>query len=136
MAGDHSAAGTFHQARWNRWYSHWRDVSGCLRFGEAAHHGWRFVKTGPIVFMNTAEQAGLTRWRHKVGTPEKRFILEAKGPGVALLDYDNDGWLDIYFVNGSTVAALNGKEESPHAALFHNNHDGHLPMSPPRRSNK
>jgi enediyne biosynthesis protein E4 len=82
------------------------------------------VKTGPIVFMNTAEQAGLTRWRHKTGTPEKRFILEAKGPGVALLDYDNDGWLDIYFVNGSTVTALNGKEASPHAALFHNNHDG------------
>ena len=83
-----------------------------------------FVKTGPIVFRNTAEQAGLTRWRHKAGTPEKRFILEAKGPGVALLDYDNDGWLDIYLVNGSTLAALSGKEESPHAALFHNNHDG------------
>jgi hypothetical protein len=83
-----------------------------------------FVKTGPIVFMNTAEQAGLTSWHHKAGTPEKKFILEAKGPGVALLDYDNDGWLDIYFVNGSTVQALDGKEPSPHAALFHNNHDG------------
>ena len=82
------------------------------------------VKTGPIVFMNTAEQAGLTTWRHKAGTPEKRFILEAKGPGVALLDYDNDGWLDIYFVNGSTLDALDGKEPHPHAALFHNNHDG------------
>lgn len=83
-----------------------------------------FVKTGPIVFMNTAEQAGLTAWRHKAGTPEKRFILEAKGPGVALLDYDNDGWLDIYLVNGSTFNALQGKEEPPHAALFRNNHDG------------
>lgn len=83
-----------------------------------------FVKTGPVVFMNTAEQAGLTSWRHKAGTPEKRFILEAKGPGVGLLDYDNDGWLDIYFVNGSTIDALDGKEPSPHAALFHNNHDG------------
>lgn len=83
-----------------------------------------FVKTGPIVFMNTAEQAGLTAWRHKAGTTEKRFILEAKGPGVALLDYDNDGWLDIYLVNGSTFNALQGKEEPPHAALFRNNHDG------------
>src|SRR5437879_4995501 len=78
------------------------------------------VKTGPIVFMNTAEQAGLTKWRHKAGSSEKRFILEAKGPGVALLDYDNDGWLDIYFVNGSTLDALDGKEPPPHAALFHN----------------
>jgi enediyne biosynthesis protein E4 len=83
-----------------------------------------FVKTGPVPFMNIAEQAHLTTWRHKAGTPEKRFILEAKGPGVALLDYDNDGWLDIYLVNGSTVDALTGKAEPPHAALFHNNHDG------------
>ena len=54
-----------------------------------------FVKTGPIVFENVAGPAGLTGWRHQAGTPEKRLILEAKGPGVCLLDYDNDGWLDI-----------------------------------------
>jgi hypothetical protein len=83
-----------------------------------------FVKTGPIVFQDVAEAAGLTSFRHKAGTPEKRFILEAKGPGVCLLDYDNDGWLDIYLVNGSTYDALAGKAEPPHAALFHNNHDG------------
>ena len=82
------------------------------------------VKTGPVVFMNVAKQAGLTKWHHTAGTPEKRFILEAKGAGVALLDYDNDGWLDIYLVNGSTYKALDGKEAPPHAALFHNNHDG------------
>ncbi len=82
------------------------------------------VPTGPVVFRNIAEQAGLTTWRHKAGTPEKRVILDAKGPGVALIDFDNDGWLDIYFVNGSTVEALDGKEAPPHAALFHNNHDG------------
>jgi hypothetical protein len=82
------------------------------------------VKTGPVVFMNTADKAGLTRWHHSAGTPEKRFILETKGPGLALLDYDNDGWLDIYFVNGSTYKALDGKESPPQAALFHNNHDG------------
>jgi hypothetical protein len=82
------------------------------------------VASGPIVFRNVAEQAGLTAWRHQAGTPEKRFILEAKGPGVALLDYDNDGWLDIYFVNGSTLNAWDGHEPSPRAALFRNNHDG------------
>jgi hypothetical protein len=43
---------------------------------------------------------------------------------VALLDYDNDGWLDIYLVNGMTYDALNGKAPAPHAALFRNNHDG------------
>jgi enediyne biosynthesis protein E4 len=83
-----------------------------------------FVKTGPIVFQDIAAAAGLTNWRHKAGTPAKRVILEAKGPGVCLLDYDNDGWLDIYLVNGSTYDAMDGKAAPRHAALFHNNHDG------------
>ena len=83
-----------------------------------------FVKTGPIVFEDVAKQAGLTIWHHKAGTASKRLILEAKGPGVCLLDYDHDGWLDIYLVNGSTYDALDGKATPPHAALFHNNHDG------------
>ncbi len=83
-----------------------------------------FVKSGPVIFLNGAKDAGLTTWHHTAGTAEKRFILEAKGAGVALLDYDNDGWLDIYLVNGSTYDALSGKTNPPHAALFHNNHDG------------
>ena len=83
-----------------------------------------FVKTGPIIFQDVAKEAGLTSWHHTAGTAEKRLILEAKGPGVCLLDYDNDGWLDIYLVNGSTYDALAGKATPPHAALFHNNHDG------------
>src|ERR1700678_4679441 len=50
-----------------------------------------FVKTGPVIFRDIAEKAGLTTWRHTMGTPEKNYILEATGSGVALLDYDNDG---------------------------------------------
>jgi hypothetical protein len=65
-----------------------------------------FVENGPVVFQNVAENAGLTRWRHVMGTEETRFILETVGSGVALLDYDNDGWLDIYLVNGSTYDAM------------------------------
>jgi hypothetical protein len=83
-----------------------------------------FVNSGPIIFQDIAEKAGLTTWRHVMGTPEKKFILETVGSGVALLDYDNDGWLDIYLVNGSTYDAMSGKATPPHAALFHNNHDG------------
>jgi enediyne biosynthesis protein E4 len=83
-----------------------------------------FVDTGPVVFQDITRQAGLANWRHVMGTPEKNFILEADGSGVGLIDYDNDGWLDIYLVNGSTFNALDGKESPPHAALFHNNHDG------------
>ncbi len=83
-----------------------------------------FVKEGPIIFQNIAASAGLTKWHHIAGTPAKRLILEAKGPGVCLIDYDNDGWLDIYLVNGLTYKALDGKEPPTHAALFRNNHDG------------
>src|ERR1700684_3684021 len=83
-----------------------------------------FVKTGPVIFKDIAEKAGLTTWHHPMGTPQKNYILETTGSGVALLDYDNDGWLDIYLVNGSTFDALSGKTQAPQAALFHNNHDG------------
>ena len=83
-----------------------------------------YVKTGPVVFQNVAAQAGLASWHNTTGTAAKRVIIEAKGSGVCLLDYDRDGWLDIYLVNGSTLEALSGKATSPHAALFHNNHDG------------
>jgi hypothetical protein len=83
-----------------------------------------FVKDGPVLLKDIARQAGLTAWKHVMGTPEKKFIIEANGSGVCLLDYDNDGWLDIYLVNGSTYDAESGKAAPPKAALFHNNHDG------------
>jgi hypothetical protein len=83
-----------------------------------------FVDKGPAIFQDITRQAGLSGWSHKMGVPEKNFIVETNGSGVCLVDYDNDGWLDIYLVNGSTFDALDGKEEPPHAALFHNNHDG------------
>jgi hypothetical protein len=83
-----------------------------------------FVDKGPVVFQDVAKQAGLTSWRHVMGSPQKKFIIETVGSGVALVDYDNDGWLDIYLVNGSTYDALAGKAKPPRAALFHNNRDG------------
>lgn len=83
-----------------------------------------FVQSGPVVFKDVTESAGLSHWKHVMGTPEKKFLLDAIGSGVALVDYDNDGWLDIYMVNGSTYDAEAGKSKPPQAALFHNNHDG------------
>ena len=83
-----------------------------------------FVAEGPVVFRDIADKAGLTKWQHRMGNPEKEYILDTVGSGIGLIDYDNDGWLDIYIVNGSTYGALSGKASSPHAALFHNNRDG------------
>ncbi len=76
------------------------------------------------MFADVTKQAGLDEFHHRSGSPEKTTIIETPGSGVAVLDYDNDGWLDIYLVNGSTVGALKGKEPSPRAMLLHNNHDG------------
>jgi hypothetical protein len=83
-----------------------------------------FVDGAPVVFEDITSKSGLTRFQHRSGTPEKKFILEMPGSGVAILDYDNDGWPDIYLLNGSTYGALQGREPAPRAALFHNNHDG------------
>ena len=83
-----------------------------------------FVDGATVVFSDITKQAGLEKFLHRFGTEAKITILETIGSGVALIDYDNDGWLDIYLLNASTIAALKGKEASPRAMLFHNNHDG------------
>ena len=82
------------------------------------------VDKGTVVFEDATNASGLSTWQHVMGTKQKKYILETDGSGVGLIDYDNDGWLDIYLVNGSTYDALSGKATPPHAALFHNNHDG------------
>ncbi len=83
-----------------------------------------FVEGAPVIFEDITHRAGVDKFHHGSGTPEKSTIIEVPGSGVALLDYDNDGWLDIYLLNGSTLAALKGKEPPPRAMLLHNNHDG------------
>ena len=83
-----------------------------------------FVNAGPVVFQDVTQAAGLSGWNHVMGAGDKGLIIDTNGSGVGLIDYDNDGWLDIYLVNGSTFNAMDGKATTPHAALFHNNHDG------------
>src|SRR5437588_2516305 len=58
-----------------------------------------------------------------LSSPEQKFIVESMSGGVALIDYDRDGWPDIYFTNAPDVdMQLAGKKAR--SALFHNNHDG------------
>jgi hypothetical protein len=62
------------------------------------------------------------RFEHAV-SPEKKYLVESMSGGVLLLDYDQDGWLDIYFTNAPSVdQALRGQKAK--SALYHNNHDG------------
>jgi hypothetical protein len=78
---------------------------------------------GPIAFEELADRAGIHFIADNCPTPNKN-LPETMLAGVALLDYDNDGYLDIYFVNGAAIPSL--KKESPKYwnRLFHNNRDG------------
>lgn len=58
-----------------------------------------------------------------LSSPDQKYIAESMSGGVALIDYDRDGWPDIYFTNAQSVEmALAGKKTR--SALYHNNHDG------------
>jgi hypothetical protein len=74
----------------------------------------------PVLFENVTDQAGLGKFRHVSGGTAKDYIFETPAGGVAILDFDGDGKPDIYLLNGSTIAALEGKGKAPRAALFRN----------------
>jgi hypothetical protein len=77
-----------------------------------------------VTFTDIALKAGLGSARNVSGDrTNKQYILEEMGCGVALIDFDNDGWLDLFFVNGSSFdAAARGR--APSSYLFRNNRDG------------
>ena len=83
-----------------------------------------FVDGAPVYYQDVTQKTGIGAFRNHTGTEKKDYILEVTTGGVAFIDYDGDGWLDVYIVNGSTYTALDGKEPGPRAALFHNNGDG------------
>src|SRR5688572_29155939 len=76
------------------------------------------------LFTDVTAAAGLSKAVNVSGSPtDKQFLLEEMGGGVALFDYDNDGWLDIFLVNGSSFDPK-VRERKPTSYLFHNNRDG------------
>jgi hypothetical protein len=74
-------------------------------------------------FTDVANKAGLHMKNVFGGVGTKKYIIETTGTGVAIFDYDNDGWPDIFIVNGTTLEGFPaGKAPTNH--LFRNNHDG------------
>ena len=75
-------------------------------------------------FTDIAAEAGLSGAINVFGDiARKQYILEETGCGVALFDYDNDGWLDIFMVNGTRIEGISSQHR-PTNFLFHNNRDG------------
>jgi hypothetical protein len=99
-------------------------LAGCLllHLGAAAQNlPAKTAGAASIAFADITQSSGI-RFQHAV-SPEKKYLIESMAGGVLLLDYDQDGWLDIYFTNAPSVEmALRG--EKAKSALYHNNQDG------------
>jgi hypothetical protein len=92
-------------------------------FGAAALKGLATPSDDyPVRFEDIAAVAGLTVPTTYGSATGNRYILETTGCGAAFFDYDNDGWPDIFLVNGTTLDA--GKGPLPSNRLLHNNRDG------------
>ncbi|MGB6882955.1 MAG: CRTAC1 family protein [Candidatus Acidiferrum sp.] len=74
-----------------------------------------------VTFRDVTRQAGI-QFKHDNGAFGKKWLPETLGPGVAFIDYDNDGWPDIFLVNGMDWPGHGNKRSTP--KLYHNNHDG------------
>jgi len=76
-----------------------------------------------LSFINVAKESGLNAKTIFGGEHKNKYLLETTGCGVAFYDYDNDGWLDIFLVNGSRLEGF-PKGAEPTSHLFKNNRDG------------
>jgi enediyne biosynthesis protein E4 len=74
-----------------------------------------------VTFRDITHQSGI-RFVHNNAAFGKKYLPETMGPGVAFIDYDNDGWPDIFLVNGTSWPGQPSKHSMP--KLYHNNHDG------------
>ncbi len=76
-----------------------------------------------VNFLDVAKESGLNAKTIYGGEHKNKFLLETTGCGVAFYDYDNDGWLDIFLVNGWRLEGF-PKGQEPVSRLFKNNRDG------------
>ena len=72
------------------------------------------------VFIDVTRKAGIN-FKHASGKSQRYFIVETLGSGVATFDYDDDGWIDIYFVNSGQVLHRDQRAKN---VLYRNNGDG------------
>ncbi|MBO0862770.1 MAG: VCBS repeat-containing protein, partial [Chloracidobacterium sp.] len=76
-----------------------------------------------VKFTNVTRAAGIAHKTIYGDERKNKYLLETTGCGVAWFDYDNDGWLDLFFVNGTRLEGF-PKGEEPTTHLYHNNRDG------------
>ncbi len=74
----------------------------------------------PLIFADVTATTALAKFKHVTADVDVNYIIDSPSGGLALFDYDNDGRLDVYLLNGSTMKAMQGQEQAPRAALFRN----------------
>jgi len=77
--------------------------------------------SSPVTFRDITQKAGI-HFVHNNAAFGKKYLPETMGPGVAFIDYDHDGWQDIFVVNGTDWPGRPSRHSTP--KLYHNNHDG------------
>ena len=95
-----------------------------LKYSAAGALGLSLRGAGPVPIFEEvpASVSGIT-WVHDNAMSDSRFLPETLGPGCAFVDYDNDGWMDIYLVNSGPSDFFQPKKPLRNA-LYHNNRDG------------
>ena len=81
-----------------------------------------YIPSGPFFVEVPASKSGIT-WKHVNGRSPYYYLPETTGAGCAFLDYDNDGWMDIYLVNSGRCDFYN-PDPPLRNALYRNNRDG------------
>lgn len=81
--------------------------------------GMWHARRGPIELRDLTSRTGI-HWRHTDGSSGKRYIVETVTAGLATFDYDGDGLVDIYFVNGAPLRGTNADGPAPRNALYRN----------------
>src|SRR5215475_13783409 len=82
-----------------------------------------FREAPPALFEEVPPSRSGIRWIHDNGFSPARYLPESMGPGVAFLDYDNDGWMDIFLVNSGNCDFYHPAKK-PRNALYRNNRNG------------
>jgi enediyne biosynthesis protein E4 len=88
----------------------------------AGRSAWPEIGTGPVSFVDVAAAAGIT-FRHDNAASSEKYLIETMGAGCGWIDYNQDGLLDLYLVNGGATGAYHPLQPL-RSALYRNNGDG------------
>ena len=93
-----------------------------IRQGDAGDDCRANSAAGKEIFEEIADPSGIGAFQHTDGSSGRKFFVEQMGGGVAIFDYDGDGWPDVYLCSGAALPGYKGPK--PSNRLFRNKHDG------------